>query len=728
MEVRLPARGGWNSWVVAALRMEVRAAGQRRRSAPLEGKVPTWLFLRSSMPPPGDDPVRDDASAAPTPSGHRYLPAVLAAAAVVCILVAATALGWSLHGLHLPSRSEVTSRRVIVMTTADGQELLQRRQMQLAPIDVKEMPAEVVDAVLSIEDRHFYAHGALDPPSMLRAFRDNLLAGRTVAGGSTITQQLVKIMFLDPERTYQRKIREAAIAFWLEHQLSKDEILTAYLNNVYLGSGATGFPAAAKLYFSKKVADLSLPEAAMLAGMINAPAQDDPLHDLDAARKRAATVLDAMVENGKLNETQALVAKLHPALPNRATVAPPSTGWFTDWVYNKAAQVTPALGGTMRIRTTLDLRLQDLASDIIKSTLARNGDKHATQAALVAMRPDGSVVAMVGGRDYGESQYNRAVQAQRQPGSSFKLFDYYAALRHGYGVNDEIDDTAVDIRGWEPENYGRQHHGRVSLADAFAESLNDAAVHLTQQVGIPQVIAAARDLGLRAPLQNNPSLALGTSEVSLIDLTSAYAAVRAGKAPVDPFGIAGIQLGSDKDYTPIARSSSQHSLGQYQGELIGLLQGVVDHGTGRAAALNGFAAGKTGTSQDYRDAWFIGFNDQLVVGVWVGNDDHSPMKRVTGGSLPAAIWKQFLEQAGVVAPLAPSPTPPHEPQTVGLARSPSDAFDQGDALRQDSMAVPDMAGGQCNVPVCERNYHSFRASDCTYQPYWGGPRRVCDRQ
>ncbi|HEX5231672.1 MAG TPA: transglycosylase domain-containing protein, partial [Bradyrhizobium sp.] len=386
-----------------------------------------------------------------------------------------------------------------MITSADGQNLFQKKHLQLAPIDAKDMPPDVVNAVLSIEDRRFYEHGAVDFPSVLRAFRDNMLSGKTVAGGSTITQQLVKILFLDPERTYQRKIKEATISMWLEHHLTKDDILTSYLNNVYLGSGATGFPAAAKVYFNKSTADLSVPEAAMLAGLINAPAQDDPFHDLAAARNRAATVLDAMVENGKLSEQQALLAKLHPALPGQAPLSPPTAGWFTDWVYGKAAQVVPPLGGTIHIRTTLDLRLQELAANVVKSTLAKDGDdKHATQAALIAMRPDGAVLAMVGGRDYARSQYNRAVQAQRQPGSSFKLFDYYAALRQGFGLDDQIDDTPVSIHGWQPENYGHHHHGRVSLADAFAQSLNDAAVHLTQKVGIPQVIAAARDLGLRA--------------------------------------------------------------------------------------------------------------------------------------------------------------------------------------------------------------------------------------
>lgn len=671
------------------------------------------------MQPPGPE------STSPARSRRRL--AFTLAAIVGSTLVLAGALAWSLHSIHFPSRSEVLSRRVIVMTSADGQDLFQRKHLQLAPIDASQLPADVVNAVLSIEDRHFFEHGAVSLPSIFQALRDNVLAGKTVRGGSTITQQLVKILFLDPERTYQRKIKEAAISIWLEHHLTKQDILKSYLNNVYLGSGATGLPAAAKLYFNKNVADLTLSEAAMLAGMINAPAQDDPLRDLAAARKRASIVLDAMVENGKLTEAQAIVAKLHPALPNRAAIAPPSTGWFVDWVYNKAMQVTGPLGGTIRIRTTLDLRLQDLAASIVKSTLTKYGNKkHATQAALVAMRPDGAIVAMVGGRSYTESQYNRSVQAQRQPGSSFKLFDYYAALRHGFRLDDRIDDTPVNIRGWRPENYGHSHHGRVSLAEAFAKSLNDATVHLTQEIGIPEVIAAARDLGLRAPLQNNPSLALGTSEVSLIDLTSAYAAVRAGKAPIDAYGISGIKFADDKDFRPVARSGSQHSLGPYQDQLVNLLEGVVDHGTGRAAALDDVAAGKTGTSQDYRDAWFIGFNEQLVVGVWIGNDDHSPMRRVTGGSLPAMIWKQFMEGAASQTPPL-STEAPAASETAGLARGPANALDQ-DGPAGERMSGPEMSEGQCNVAACERTYHSFRPTDCTYQPYWGGPRRVCDRR
>jgi len=643
---------------------------------------------------------------------RRVLRQAIELVVLVFCLVPITALVWALHDIHLPSPEAVATQRGIVLEAADGQDIFSNGKFRLAPVAVKDMPQNLVNAVISIEDRRFYQHGGIDATSIIRAFIQNLAAGRIVAGGSTITQQLVKILVLGPQRTYRRKIDEAVIAIWLELHLTKNEILTSYLNNVYLGSGATGFPAAAKLYFGKKVADLTLPEEAMLAGMINAPTQDDPLLDLDAARNRAATVLDAMLANGKLSQEDALAAKLHPATPEPAKIFPRSAGWFADWAYHKAAKAAPDSGGTIEVRTTLDMRLQQQAANIIKSTLATYGrQKHAMQAALVAMRPDGAVVAMVGGRSYSESQFNRAVQAKRQPGSAFKLFDYYAALRHGFSPDDEILDEPVDINGWEPDNYGRRYHGRVTLADAFAHSLNAATVRLSQQVGIGQVIAAARDLGLRARLNNDPSLALGTSEVSLLDLTSAYAAVRAGVTPVEPWGITGVRMPNDRHIVPVGRPDEpQHSLGQYQDALIDLLQGVVEHGTGRAAALPGFAAGKTGTSQNYRDAWFVGFDDSLVVGVWVGNDDHSPMRGVVGGSIPARIWKQFMEQAG-----PPATTAAAEPQ------APGELFDQG--------AVPPaqgLAGTQCDIPACEQFYRSFRASDCTYQPF-SGPRQYCGR-
>jgi penicillin-binding protein 1A len=667
--------------------------------------------------------IHDDDRASPRSSRSRW--AYAFAALLILICFASGAATWVFLASVPDSLREVTSRRVIELKAADGHDLYRRGQLQLAPVAAQDMPADVINAVLSIEDRHFYQHGAVDFPSMLRAFLQNTEAGKVVAGGSTITQQLVKIIYLSPERTYGRKIQEAAISLWLEHHLSKDEILSAYLNNVYLGSGAVGFPAAAKLYFGKKVGDLSLPEAAMLAGMINAPGQDDPFHNPDAAQKRAGVVLDTMVETGKITAETAMAAKLHPATAAQTEISPPSTGWFADWVYDKAAAVAPAYGGPVSLRTTIDPRLQQLAATVVNTTLAKYGsERHASQAALIAMRPDGAVLAMVGGRSYADSQFNRAVQAQRQPGSSFKLFDYYAALRQGFGVQDRILDAPVDLHGWRPENYGHRSHGEVTLADAFANSLNDATVRLTQQVGIGQVIAAARDLGLHAKLQNTPSLALGTSEVSLLDLTSAYAAVRAGKAPITPYGISGIRTAHDRDYVAVDRSDeAQHSLGQYQAQLIGLLRGVVDHGTGRAASLDRFAAGKTGTTQDYRDAWFIGFDDSLVVGVWVGNDDHSPMKGVAGGTLPAKIWKDFMQQADV--PSVAGATPEPAATTVGQSQAPSQVSSNANTP---AGAPPiEAQSGQCNLPACASFYNSFRESDCTYQPYSGGPRQHCER-
>ena len=684
---------------------------------------------------------------------RRY---IIIAAVVVLGLPLGLSVGlwaWALHGVPFPSAAELTSQRMIALEGADGQALLPKGRLQLSPIPVEQMPADVVDAILSIEDRRFYDRGPIDARSVVRALMNNVEAGHVVAGGSTITQQLAKILYLRPDRTYKRKVQEAALAFWLDRHLTKNQILTAYLNNVYLGSGATGFPAAAKLYFGKQVADLSLPEAAMLAGMVNAPGKDDPLRNPVAAHSRASAVLDAMVANGKISQASAVEAKLKPAAPNATQLSPPAAGWFADWVYRSADAAIPQRSGAVTVHTTLDLRLQELASNVIESTLASQGSKmHATQAALVAMRPDGAVLAMVGGRDYSDSQFNRATQAKRQPGSAFKLFDYYAALRHGYTPNDTVLDEPVDIKGWEAHDYGRNYHGRVTLAAAFAHSYNAAAVRLAQQVGIPQVIAAARDLGLHAQLANNPSLALGTSEVTLLDLTSAYAAVRAGAAPVEPWGIASVSLPNEQRAIPIGRPhQAQHSLQQYQNQLIELLRGVVEHGTGRVAALPGLAAGKTGTAQDYRDAWFVGFNDSLVVGVWVGNDDHSPMQRVTGGTLPATIWKKFMEQAKPAEPnpapanLAksnpaqpnpeqPNPAQPNPAQSTAVVaqqtREPTPAANQlpQEPTKLFNQNTGTAAGAKCNIAACERSYRSFRASDCTYQPDAGGARRFCDRQ
>jgi membrane peptidoglycan carboxypeptidase len=401
----------------------------------------------------------------------------------------------------------------------------------------------------------------------------------------------------------------------------------------------------------------------------------------------------------------------------------------------------------------------------------------------VALRPDGAVLAMVGGRDYRDSQFNRAVEANRHPGSAFKLFVYLAALRKGLGPNDTIDAGPVEINGWEPENFGGREYGRVTLADAFARSINTAAVRLAMDVGLDEVIRAARDLGIDARLPKNPSMALGAVEVSLLDLTGAFASVRAGRTRVEPWGIAAFGAEGQPRLQTMGPPmiGSQQSLGRYQQPMIDLLRGVVERGTGRAAALNGFAAGKTGTSQNHRDAWFIGFNESLIVGVWVGNDDGTSMKGVVGGALPAAIWKRFMTQApGLIAQSDPraanvtdgSAQAPSHPQASQESQVSSEAAPQCDyracasrrsfrasdctyqpydgprrfcemrarpATPTEQVSRPPSPGeapqsptqaraqAQCNMDVCNQFYSSFNPSDCTYQPYGGGPRRVCDR-
>jgi len=719
---------------------------------------------------------------------------------IVGALVFSGVMLWAIHDMPLERPSDA-GRPALLLEAADGNALGRVGPLKFADAAREDFPDRLVQAVLSIEDRRFYSHFGFDPIGILRALRRNAEAGEIVEGGSTITQQLVKMRILGNDRTLVRKLREACTAMWLDLRLGKDEILTRYLNNVYLGAGAYGMPAAAHLYFDKRLDQLNVAEAAMLAGLIKAPSQYNPLRDPEGARDRAAVVIDAMVANGAIDPQTGADAKAHPATLHPAHEASQAGSWFADWVAREAADVTGSFTRSVRVRTTQDPRLQRLAEEAVNSVLATEGARvGASQAALVAMRPDGAVLAMVGGRDYRNSQFNRAVEANRHPGSAFKLFVYLAALRKGFGPNDTIDARPIEINGWEPENYGGREFGRVTLADAFAHSINTASVRLAMDVGLDEVIRAARDLGIDAKLPRVPSLALGAAEVSLLDLTGAYASVRAGRMHVEPWGITAFGPDGQTRLNTLGPPvvGSQESLGRYQQPMIDLLRRVVEHGTGRAAALNGFSAGKTGTSQNYRDAWFIGFNESLVVGVWVGNDDNSSMKRVTGGSLPAAIWKRFMTQAaGLVAqgnppvanvaadrttgqaPSQPQASQPQDPQPEASQRSqatpatqatnepqpaqcdyracasrrsfrPSDCTYQPydgprrlcESRRQTASSVPvsqpaspgeapqaptTQGRAQCNVDVCSRFYSSFNSSDCTYQPYGGGSRRVCDR-
>lgn len=634
--------------------------------------------------------------------------------AVAGATVLALAMMWALHDLPLQRKAIETGKPALLLEAANGEPLGRVGPLKVADGKREDFPRHLVQAVLSVEDRRFYSHHGIDPWGIARATGRNLNAGAIVEGGSTITQQLVKMQFLGNDRTFGRKLREAMTAIWLERHLSKDEILTRYLNTVYLGAGAHGMASAARLYFNKRPAELTLAEAAMLAGLIRAPSQYSPLRDLETAQARAAVVIDAMRETGAIDERAAAEAKAHPATLDLAPEATQAGSWFADWVARDAPEIITSFGRSVRVRTTLVPELQRLAERVVNEALDREGTRAGvSQAALVALRPDGSVVAMVGGRDYQKSKFNRAVEPNRHPGSAFKLFVYLAALRKGYALHDIVDAGPVEIKGWRPENFGGRQYGRMTLAEAFTRSINTAAVRLAMDVGIKNVIAAARDLGIDARLPAHPSLALGAVEVSLLDLTGAFASVRAGRMPVSPWAISAFGAEGEQRLRALGPPIGSGRPLAHQEALVELLRLVVDHGTGRRAALDGFAAGKTGTSQNHRDAWFIGFNEALVVGVWVGNDDNSPMQRVVGGTLPASIWQRFMtEAAGLVAP--------EKMQVASLSTDGSAKESSAAAQQEDAVADP-----SCDYRACASRYRSFRASDCTYQPY-SGPRRICD--
>jgi 1A family penicillin-binding protein len=640
----------------------------------------------------------------------RLIKGVVALAVLGMLAMAGTML-WVLRDLPLDNAIAKGSDRFIALEAADGKPLGRVGPLKISDASREEFPKQLVLAVLSIEDRRFYAHWGIDFQGIVRAARRNFDAGAIVEGGSTITQQLVKLQIVGNERTFARKLREAILAMWLEMRLSKDEILTRYLNNIYMGAGAQGVPAAARLYFDKRPSELTLPEAALLAGLIKAPSRFNPLQNPHLAHERAAQVLDAMVENGAIDRKTAANAKAHPAALTRSAQVSEGGTWFSDWVAREALNVTSTFTGNLRVRTTLDSQLQSLAEQVITDAIRDNADRHVSQAALVAMRPDGAVVAMVGGREYKESQFNRAVQAQRQPGSAFKLFIYMAALRSGFELEDTIDAAPLEIDGWRPENYGGRQYGTVTLADAFARSINTATVRLAMKVGLDQIVRAAHELGINTPLPKVPSLALGASEVSLLNLTAAYAAVLAGRAPVQPWGVGSFASPSQSRLMSVGPlTGSQQTLGDMQAPLIRLLQLPIEQGTAREAALKGFSAGKTGTTQDNRDAWFIGFNRSLVVGIWVGNDDHAPMRDVTGGSLPALIWKDFMTNAAS----------PRGSEEQRITAPPEQLNAPASSEEQPQQA-------QCDYRACAAKYQSFSAADCTYQPYGGGARRLCEK-
>jgi penicillin-binding protein 1A len=546
--------------------------------------------------------------------------------------LAAPTTGLSLTALEPPSD------RTLVLYGSDGKAFAQRGGCVDKPVSLAEVPDYFVDALLSMEDQRFYYHLGIDPIGVARAVLENRAAGRVVQGGSTITQQLIKNSLLSRDRTMERKMKEAWLALALEFRLSKKEILERYLSSAYFGLGCYGLRAAAKDYYGVTVSKLSLPQSAYLVALLKSPTHF--VENPEAAKQRGTAVLDAMVDTGKLLESRR--EYLEPAVPHRARRGERGS-YYADWIADTLRVPHTGDYSPLPVHTTYDPMLQRLAEETVEAVLSEQGKKRdAGQAAMVIMRTDGRVLAMVGGRSHADSQFNRAVQARRQPGSSFKLFVYLAALRGGLKPSSTVVDRPISIGDYQPENFSHRYRGAMSVRRAFSSSINTVAVQLSEAVGRKPVIDVARDLGITTPLKPQPSLALGAFEVNLLELTSAYAAVAAGAYPVKPWAITGFE--TEDKYSAPPRRAGKWAL-EVQEDMLTLLNGTVDRGTGRRAKLPIRAYGKTGTSSDYRDAWFIGFAGNLVVGVWVGNDDFTPMKRVTGGSLPAEIWVRFMRKA-----------------------------------------------------------------------------------
>jgi penicillin-binding protein 1A len=512
------------------------------------------------------------------------------------------------------------------------------------PLRLADMPPYLPEAAIAIEDRRYFQHGAIDPIGIARAAVADLLAGRVVEGGSTIAQQVAKNLFLSNARTLRRKVQELLLTLWLEQTFTKQQILEIWLNRIYFGCGAWGVDAAAHIYFNTSARHVNLWQAAMLAGLAAAPSRYNPRVDPAAAIARTREVLAAMVRTHVLTAEQATAAAAQITLPP----PPPSAGYFADWVAEQAQALLP-LGADAVVRTTLDARLQAVAEAKLRALLDGPGmAAGASQGAVVALdAATGAVRAMVGGRDYRGSPYNRAVLARRQPGSAFKPFVWAAALEAGMRPSDTVLDAPIRLGSWAPHDYERRYLGQITLEDALANSINTVSVRLLLQVGGPRVVAAlAHRLGITDALPDNATLALGTGDVGLLELAGAYGAFFNGGRRITPYGIAAISSDGRALAVGPPPPGPQVLSPDVAAMMVRMLAAVVSRGTGRAAALPGrTVAGKTGTSQDFRDAWFIGGTDGVIIGVWIGNDNDQPMRGVVGGGLPARLFHEIAAQA-----------------------------------------------------------------------------------
>lgn len=587
----------------------------------------------------------------------------LGRATVLCCIWGGVALvsllGW--YATDLPDVHEIegrTRKPAIIVLAADGTKVARFGDYFAAQVITHDMPKHMINAVVAVEDRRFFEHIGIDPWGMLRAMFVNLRAGHLVQGGSTITQQLAKNLFLTPARTMRRKIQEMMLALWLEHEYSKDQILTAYLNRVYLGAGSYGVAAASETYFGKPISQVNTYEAALLAGLLKAPSRYAPTNNPEAARDRAATVLATMVDAGYLTPTQRDKA-LSGADKSMPSTPKYDGRYFAAWIAEQAQTYAAAMGQDLVIATTLDPKLQRAAERNLEKIIedSKRKKQNVGQAALLSITPDGAIRAYVGGYDYDDSEFDRVTSARRQPGSAFKPFVFLAAILEGLTVSSTVYDGPVDIGDYAPDNYQSKYYGETTAGEAMARSMNAVAVKLAQQHGIESVRRVAYKLGISSSLGQDLSLALGTSEVSLYEMTAAYAAIAAGGRAVSPYAISEIRTRDGKiiyrrPETPMPQVMDAAAVAT----LTEMMQGVLgSEGTGARAAIGRPAAGKTGTTQNYHDAWFIGFTADYVTGVWFGNDDNKPMRKITGGSLPARLWHDYMQAAHTGLPVRDLP-------------------------------------------------------------------------
>jgi penicillin-binding protein 1A len=603
---------------------------------------------------------------------------------------------WALIGLvaflivfarGLPDTSklyEVQRQPSITYLDRSGALIAVRGSQYAPPVDVDSLPPYVPAAFVAIEDRRFYHHPGFDPIGMMRALARNIRAGHTVQGGSTITQQLAKNLFLTPDQTMRRKVQEIMLAVWLEHKFSKKQILGLYLNRVYFGGGAYGIEAASQRYFDKSAKQLSVGEAALLAGMMKAPTRYSPVNDAQRAAKRATIVLNEMEKAGVITPDQRRQATLKPVIVSRS-LAFQHAEYYIDWLDQEIRTLVGEPTQDLVVETTLDLPIQMAAEKAVTDLATRDKARGVQQAALVALDGDGRVRALVGGVNYADSQFNRAVDAKRQTGSSWKPFVYLAAMEAGYTPDTPVVDEPVKIGDWEPQNYEHNYLGSITMERALAQSVNTVAARVANEIGTDKVAGVARRLGVTSNIGLEPAMALGDTTVSPLEMAQAYAAFSNGGYRVQAHGINRIRTRAGQ----VLYEFHDRDGGKVQvinnpplQEMVRMMRQVMASGTGVGAAVPGYdLAGKTGTTSDYKDAWFVGYTGGFTAAVWVGKDDNKPMRRVTGGQTPAAIWRAFMSAALPRLKVGPIPTGPAAPATTPFGGDPIGAIiDQTGAL------------------------------------------------